>query len=344
MKSTGRGSDQRGGRAGGRGRDQPRRFSNVRIIDRDFGKDKVMFEGGSASAFVLVEPLMVKREKSVGVFEFWTGELKKDFFMRAPFVIMHYDPNFVEPSIDVASQEGQHMLVRSRGVNPGSDSPGGTTYPQSLAPYPLYYTSNRRFVGDQDPVYQHRQDEEERTSGIRYGVVVVNTSDPEDFSEHVSKVQDRILKWYSTNNKHQGKQQLADSTLRGCIGAGPLGVIRSYLDAGELQDAWDTLHDRYGAGGNPWVIAKLDMHLSALKLSHPAKLAEYHNRLQTLIVALDSSGVHKSEAEIAAIQEASLMSTPYNRQIFESAFTNARQNDWPLQKLQAVLQRKSEAL
>jgi hypothetical protein len=121
-------------------------------------------------------------------------------------------------------------------------------------------------------------------------------------------------------------------------------VIRAYLDAGELQDAWDTLHDRYGAGNNPWVIAELDMHLNALKLSHPSKLAEYHNRLQTLIVALDSSGVHKSKAEIPAIQEASLLSTPYNRQIFESAFTNARQNDWPLQKLQAVLQRESEAL
>ncbi|KAJ1402592.1 hypothetical protein B484DRAFT_437586 [Ochromonadaceae sp. CCMP2298] len=281
MKSAGRGFDQRGRRSGGRGRNQPRRFSNVQIIDRDPAENKVLFEGGSASAFVLVVPLMVKRAKSVGVIEFWTGELKKDFFVKVPFVIMHYDPNFVEPCLD--------------------------------------------FVGDMNPVYQYRQDEEEHTSGIQYGGVVVNTSYPEYLSEHVSKVQDRMLKWYSAKNKHQEKLQLADTTLR-------------------LKDAWDALHDKYGAEANPWEIAELDLHLGALKLSHPAKLADYHNKLQTLIVALDSSGMHKTDVEIAMIQEASLLSTPYNHQIFETAFVNARQNDWSLQKLEAVLQRESEAL
>jgi hypothetical protein len=345
QRSAGRGRFERGGR-GGRGRDQPQKFySNVKIVDRDPGVDKTLFDGGSASAFVLVQQLMTKRAKAVRVWEIWTGKVDKAFFMRPPVINMVYDRTFIEPNVDVYDQVGRDLITKSAGIAAGADSPGGTNYPSGLSPFPIYYNSTRSYVGKQDAIYQYQQDEMEYNTGIKFGGVVVRTADPEDFTDHINKAQDRMLKWYSADQKHNVRVQLADATMRGCLGAGPLGFIKDLLDNGDIADVWEKLSRKYGAATSPWVIAELNEQLSTLRCSHPARLSEYFNRMAALTEALECCWkVIKTDEELAMLMQESLTATPFLQKTFESVFTNSRQNEWDLDRLKTVMQRESDMI
>jgi hypothetical protein len=230
-----------------------------------------------------------------------------------------FESDYAEPTISASSPEGKTMLAES-------------TQTQT----PVYRCAGDKLSGE-DPLYTPSHGETCNASGMEFGLLVRKTSDFDKFQAHIDKQGENMLKWTAARREHKKRVSLADATMMGCLGPSAQAVVKKLLKSGDILGAWEALSEKYAPAQDSDVIQQLTQHVKSLKMKSPTRLEEYFGSLDTLQDALEESGARIDEHELLAIVKRAVLGSAEGVAAYGSAFTNARQFHWSLDRLTSVL-------
>ncbi|KAJ1402329.1 hypothetical protein B484DRAFT_405440 [Ochromonadaceae sp. CCMP2298] len=301
----------------------------LKLLDKDPGAGSTLWSSGPASQFVVARQIMEVRAKAAGVWELWSGDESSEFTLLRPSVTYMYEPDYAEPSVSASSPEGKAMLSAStEGYNDGSETPVRTT--------PVFRCAGNK-LAEENPLYTPQGGEVCSISGMEFGKLVRKTSDYDKFQSHIDKQSEQLLRWTSAQREHKKRVSLADATLMACLGPSAQAVVKKLLKSGEIFGAWEALNEKYAPAQDSDVIQQLTQHVKSLKMKSPTRLEEYFGSLDTLQDALEESGARIEEHELLAIVKGAVLGSAEGMATYGSAFTNARQFHWSLDRLTSVL-------
>jgi hypothetical protein len=295
----------------------PGSSTGLKLLDRDPGAGRTLWSGGPASQFAVARQFMEVRAKTAEVWELWTGDESSEFTLRCPALTYVFESDYAEPTISASSPEGKTMLAESTQT-------------------PVFRSAGDKLSGD-DPLYTPSHGDTCSASGMEFGLLVRNTSDFDKFQVHIDKQGEQMLMWTTAWREHKKRVCLADATMMACLGPSAQAVVKKMLKSGDILGAWEALSDKYAPAQDSDVIQQLIQHVKSLKMKSPTRLEEYFGSLDTLHDTLEESGARIDKHELLAIVKGAVLGSTEGIAAYGSAFTNARQFYWSLERLMSVL-------